>query len=181
MTSRLNLFSCQTNYFDFLTDPLPITASRRFGAAGMKLALSGPLDVLCTRTRIAHSPTSRLTQQEANMFPIIRAHRDARILSRALRKSLASLEDNWKVGTDETGHPTLSAKGFRIVLMPRAARLFDAIHVYSNDTEIWLPLLARLRLRAAARGRLIQDASEHWHDSELKKTRARRRRTKPAA
>ena len=115
------------------------------------------------------------------MFPIIRAHRDARVLSRKLRKSLASPEDDWKIGTDEAGHPTLSNGGVRIVLVPRAARLFDAIHVYSNDAEIWLPLLARLRLRAAARGRLIQDASEHWHDSELKKTRARRRRTKPAA
>jgi hypothetical protein len=115
------------------------------------------------------------------MFPIIRAHRDARILSRQLRKSLASPEDNWKVGTDEESHPTLSNNGFRIVLVPRASRLFDAIHVYSKDAEIWLPLLARVRLRAAARCRLIHDASERWHDSNLKKTRVRRRRTKPAA
>jgi hypothetical protein len=115
------------------------------------------------------------------MFPIIRAHRDARILSRQLRKSLASPDENWKIGTDEEGHPTLSNDGFLIVLMPRAVRLLDAIHVYHDGAEIWLPLLARLRLRAAARSRLIQDASEHWQDSNLKKTRARRRGTKPAA
>jgi hypothetical protein len=155
-----------------------------WAAPGMKLALSVPLVFVCFASdayRTVILPTSRRTQQEANMFPIIRAHWDARKLSRELRKSLASLEDDWKVGTDETGHPTLSADGFRIVLMPRAARLFDAIHVYSNDAKIWLPLLARLRLRAAARGRLIQDASEHWHGSELTKTRARRRRSEPAA
>ena len=115
------------------------------------------------------------------MFPIIRAHRDARILSRELRKSLASPDDSWKIETDEEGHPTLSNNSFRIVLLPRASRLFDAIHVYNNGAEIWLPLLARLRLRAAARWRLIHDASEDLQASNLKKTSARRRRTKPAA
>ena len=115
------------------------------------------------------------------MFPIIRAHRDARIWSRQLRQSLAAPADKWKVGTDEAGCPMLSNGDVRIVLAPRAVRLLDAVHVYSNDAETWLPLMARLRLRAAARCRLIQDASEHWHDSDLKKTRARRGRNKPAA
>jgi hypothetical protein len=115
------------------------------------------------------------------MFPIVRSRWDAHRLARELRKSLASPVDNWKIMTDEEGHPMLSNNGFRIVLMPRAVRLLDAIHVYHEGAEIWLPLLARLRLRAAARSRLIQDASEHLQDSNLKKTRARRRRTKPAA
>src|SRR3954452_21404062 len=123
-----------------------------------------------------HCPVNkRQIEQEATMFPIIRAHRDARILSRQLRKSLASPDDNWKIETDEEGHPTLSNSGFLIALVPRASRLFDAVHVYNNDAEIWLPLLARLRLRAAARWRLIHDASEHLQASDLKKTRARRR------
>ena len=115
------------------------------------------------------------------MFPMIRVRRDARILSRKLRLSLAEPEDKWKVGTDEDGRPLLSNGNFRIVLVPRAARLLDAIHVYSEDAEIWLPLLPRLRLRAAARLRLIQDASEHLQDLDWKKSRVRRRRTKPAA
>ena len=114
------------------------------------------------------------------MFPIIRAHRDARTLSRTLRSSLASPDETWKVGTDEDVHPALSNANFRIVLVPRTVRLFDAIHVYSDDAEIWLPLLPRLRLRAAARVRLIQDATENWQDSKLKKPRVRRR-SKPAA
>src|SRR3954470_10519792 len=59
---------------------------------------------------------SRQPQQEATMFPIIRAHRDARILSRQLRKSLASPEDNWKIESDEDAQPSLSNNGIRIVL-----------------------------------------------------------------
>src|SRR3954463_10117210 len=99
------------------------------------------------------------------MFPIIRSRWDARHLARELRKSLSSPDDNWKIGADEEGRPTLSKDGFRIVLTPRAMRLLDAIHVYRDDAEIWLPLLARLRLRAAARWWLIHEASQHLQDA----------------
>ena len=115
------------------------------------------------------------------MLPIIRSRLDARRLARELRNSLASPDDDWKIGTDEETHAMLSREGFRIVLTPRTARLFDAIHVYCDDAEIWLPLVARLRLRGAARWRLIHDASEHLQDAKLKKTRARRQGKKPAA
>jgi hypothetical protein len=115
------------------------------------------------------------------MLPIIRSRWDARRLARDLRTSLASPDDDWKIGTDEEGNSMLSHDGFRIVLTPRAARLFDAIRVYCDDAEIWLPLVARLRLRGAARWRLINDASEQLQDSKLKKTRARRQGKKPAA
>jgi hypothetical protein len=115
------------------------------------------------------------------MFPMIRSHWDARRLSRNLRTSLATPEDKWKVDTDDEGRPTLSNCEVRVVLVPRTVRLLDAIHVYSNDAEVWLPLLARLRLRAAARLRLIRDANQQWKESQSKKTRARRRQSKPAA
>lgn len=115
------------------------------------------------------------------MFPMIRAHRDARSLSRKLRQSLASPHHKWKVGTDEEGHPTLSSGDVRIVLVPRAVRILDAIHIYSHDAEIWLPLFARLRLRAAGRLRLIQEANEHWDAPQLTKASVRRKRAKPAA
>ena len=115
------------------------------------------------------------------MFPMIRARLDAYRLSRKLRKSLATREDKWKIDTDEEGRPTLSSGDFRIVLVPRAVRLFDAVHIYRDDVEIWLSLMARLRLRAAARSRLIRDANEHWTEPEKKNKRARRRRAKPAA
>lgn len=114
------------------------------------------------------------------MFPMIRAHWNACKLSRTLRKSLSAPADKWKVGTDDEGNPTLSSGDFRIALVPRAARLFDAIHVYNGNAEIWLPLVARLRLRAAARSRLLQDANHHWTDPAQKRKRARGRGTKPA-
>jgi hypothetical protein len=115
------------------------------------------------------------------MFPIIRARWDARIFSRKLRMSLVAPEDSWKVGTDDQKHPTLTNGAIRIVLVPRTVRLLDAIHVYNDESEIWLPFVARLRLRATARWRLIHEASDHWQDSNHKETRARRGRTKPAA
>src|SRR5437868_2065020 len=64
--------------------------------------------------------------QEAAMFPMIRARLDAYRLSRKLRKSLATREDKWKIDTDEEGRPTLSCGDFRIVLVPRAVRRFGA-------------------------------------------------------
>ena len=115
------------------------------------------------------------------MLPIIRSRWDARIFARKLRQSLANPGDDWKIGTDDDGRPTLANGEIRIVLVPRTARLFDAIHVYNNGAEIWLPLLPRLRLRGAARWRLIQNASDQWQDSDHKKKRARGRRDKPAA
>jgi hypothetical protein len=114
------------------------------------------------------------------MFPIIRSRLDARTLCRTLRSSLASPDETWEVGADENGHPTLSNANFRIVLVPRTLRLLDAIHVYGDDAEIWLPLLLRIRLRAAARVRLINNATENWKNSKQQKSRTRRR-TKPAA
>src|SRR4051812_10165074 len=96
------------------------------------------------------------------MFPSIRARLEAHRLSRKLHKSLAASEDKWKIDTNEKGYPTLSTGDFQIELVPRSARLFDAVHVYSAGTEIWLPLFARLRLRAATRWRLLQYADEHW-------------------
>ena len=115
------------------------------------------------------------------MFPIIRARWEARVLARKLRDSLAAPDETWRVGADEDGKPMLSNANFRVVLAPRAARLFDAIHLYSDDAEVWLPLFARLRLRAAARWRLIHDASEHLPQAKRKKTPARRRRAQRTA
>jgi hypothetical protein len=155
----------------------------RFRNAGMELAFSGlNKSVISVRSCTAHLVLQPpiIGLQESSMFPIIRVRRDARALCRTLRSSLASPDETWKVGADEDGHPTLSNANFRIVLMPRTIRLFDAIHVYSNDAEIWLPFLPRVRLRAAARVRLIHDATENWRDSKVKKPRVRRRAKRAA-
>src|SRR5262245_16844083 len=109
-----------------------------FRATGYETCISGFRCFCYLRSRQyrSHCPGHcKCIQPEAVMFPIIRSRWDGRILSRRLRKSLASFEDNWKVGADEEGHPTLSNEGFRIVLVPRGVRLFDAIHVYRDNAE----------------------------------------------
>jgi len=119
------------------------------------------------------------------MFPVIRSRWDARKLSRTLRQSLADPNAKWKIAVDDEENPELSNGDFRIVLEPRAVRLLDAMHVYHDGAEIWLPLWTRLRLRAAARSRLIQDASDHIQELVMKKsprekTRAGRKEAKRA-
>jgi len=103
------------------------------------------------------------------MLPIIRSRWEAHKLSRKLRQSLAELDTKWKVGQDDDGNTELSNSEFRIVIAPRALRLLDAVHVYSHDAEVWLPLVARVRLRAAARSRLLLDANENVKDLDKKK------------
>jgi hypothetical protein len=94
------------------------------------------------------------------MLPVVQARWDAMELTRQVRKSLLNPRHRWATSGDEDGNSVLSHGDFRIELVPRRARLFDSIHLYKNDAEIWLPLLSRIRLRAAARLRLIQQANK---------------------
>jgi hypothetical protein len=112
------------------------------------------------------------------MFPVIRSRWDAHKLSRTLRQSLADPNAKWKIAVDDEGNPEMSNGDFRIVLVPRAIRLLDAIHVYHDGAELWLPLVARLRLRAAARSRLLEDANDHIKDLVTKRPRRERARTR---
>jgi hypothetical protein len=119
------------------------------------------------------------------MFSMIRVRFDAHRLVRQLRKSLSGEPDKWKIGENDAGQPSLSKADFEIVLEPRTVRLLDAIHVYSDGAEIWLPLIARLRLRTAARLCLIENAREKakpgsTNRSQARKRTARRRRAKPS-
>src|SRR4051794_29677589 len=123
--------------------------------------------------------------KEERMFSIIRVRFDAHRLVRQLRKSLSGEPDKWKIGENDAGQPSLSKGEFEIVLVPRTLRLLDAIHVYSEGAEIWLPLIARLRLRTAARLCLIEHAREKAKSRPANRTQprkrtARRRRAKPS-
>jgi hypothetical protein len=112
------------------------------------------------------------------MFPVIRSRWDAHKLSRQLRQSLADTSAKWKIAVDDDENPELSNGDFRIVLTPRTVRLLDAIHVYHDGAELWLPLVARLRLRAAARSRLLEDANDHVKELVTKRPRRERARTR---
>src|SRR3954467_7645232 len=121
--------------------------------------------------------------KEEHMFSMIRVRFDAHRLVRQLRKSLSGEPDKWKIGENDAGQPSLSKADFEIVLEPRTVRRLDAIHVYSDGAEIWLPLIARLRLRTAARLCLIENAREKAkpiaNRSRPRKRTARQRRAKP--
>jgi hypothetical protein len=110
------------------------------------------------------------------MFTMLRAHFDARRLLRKLRRSLGDSAEKWKVSADDAGHPLLSHGEFAIELAPRTARVFDAVHVYREDAEIWMPLMTRLQVRAAARERLLRDANERWTGGRSSSSMGGRRR-----
>jgi hypothetical protein len=97
-------------------------------------------------------------------------------LARKVRASLTEANGKWEIDADEDGRPRLTSGRFGIVLAPRAVRLFDAIHLYCEGAEIWLPFIARLRLRAAARYRLIRAADAQWSEMEQRASRGKPRR-----
>jgi hypothetical protein len=106
-------------------------------------------------------------------------------LARTLRRSILCETRNWDIEVDEDGRPGLSAGPFRLVITPRAVRLFDALHLYCEGAEIWLPLWWRLRLRNAVRFVLAENALETL-DAEkrtetAKPARTARRREKRSA
>jgi hypothetical protein len=106
-------------------------------------------------------------------------------LARALRRSILDESKNWDIEVDEDGRPSLSAGPFRLVITPRAVRLFDAFHLFCDGAEIWLPLWWRLRLRNAVRLVLAENALDMLEAEKLTETakpaRAARRRQKQSA
>lgn len=106
-------------------------------------------------------------------------------LARALLRSILGETKNWDIEVDEDGRPGLSAGPFRLVITPRAVRLFDALHLYCDGAEIWLPLWWRLRLRNAVRLVLAENALEMLHAEKMTETsktaRTARRREKQSA
>jgi hypothetical protein len=94
------------------------------------------------------------------MLIFVRSRVAAHRLVRHLREALVAEHDDWKLAADEQGRPVMSTGSFRVLLAPRSIRFFDAVHLYCDDVEIWLPLLARLRLRGAARYFLVRFAAQ---------------------
>ena len=107
---------------------------------------------------------------------------DAGRLARMLRKSLLTDADNWKIDRVEIdgGEHTCLANGrFQVALVPRRLRINDAVHVYCDGAEVWLPLLPRLRVRSAARWRLIRHANEQLADAVAPSRRRLANRARP--
>jgi hypothetical protein len=91
-------------------------------------------------------------------------------LARALRRSILTEHKFWEIDVDEHGCPLVAAGPFRVVLVPRAVRLLDAIHVYCGGAEVWMPLVWRLRLRNAVRLVIVEYALEMIDSAEMAST-----------
>src|SRR5262245_26679450 len=101
----------------------------------------------------------------------------AMCLVNAFRRSLVKQPEIWEIGADTQGRPIVSAGPFRIVLVPRPLRMSDAIHLYCDDAEVWLPLLSRIRLRNAVRLLILRRALERWRADNPDTDRARQNST----
>jgi hypothetical protein len=95
------------------------------------------------------------------MLTFLQIRRRGGRLGGSLRHSVLNQPAQWVVGADEAGRSRLEMGRFVITLTPRLLRLFDATHVYCDGSEVWLPLVARLRLRNAVRLLLIDYAAAH--------------------
>jgi hypothetical protein len=97
-------------------------------------------------------------------------------LARALRRSILNERTLWEIGVDENNCPFVAAGPFRVVIRPRAVRLFDALHVYCGEVEVWMPLFWRFRLRNAVRLIVAENALEMSESAELAQTETKSRR-----
>ncbi|MGD9636386.1 MAG: hypothetical protein AB7G28_03435 [Pirellulales bacterium] len=116
---------------------------------------------------------------------VIRVRLAAIRLAHSLRLSILEETKTWEIGVDDEGRAGIVAGPFRLVITPRAVRLFDALHLYCDGAEIWLPLWWRLRMRNAVRLVLAENALEMLDVEEPTKTsksaRVARRREKQSA
>jgi len=107
-------------------------------------------------------------------------------LARALRRSILTEQKLWEIDVDDDGNPLVAAGPFRLVLVPRTVRLFDALHMYCGEAEIWMPLVWRVRLRNAVRLLIVENALEMFgstdlsSDSQPRTGRRRVRKRQPA-
>jgi hypothetical protein len=90
------------------------------------------------------------------------------------RKVRASIARNWSweqagevVGPHGRG-TSLTRDGVLVTITPRRLRIFDRVNLYYKGGEVWLPLIARIRLRNAVRLYMIElvDARANVSGSE---------------
>ena len=96
------------------------------------------------------------------MLFLVHMRAKGRQLARQLRRSMLTERESWAIDADRQGRPILSRGRFRIAIVPRNLRIFDEIHVFCDEVEVWLPLLPRVRLRNAARFIVLRYALDEW-------------------
>ncbi len=87
-----------------------------------------------------------------------RGRQAARKLASAILVSLDNWPDKWGECTDGCDGIQFGTAPLEVTIWVRRVRMFDGVHVYYYGIEIWIPLLARLRLRRAVRYVLAKKA-----------------------
>lgn len=106
------------------------------------------------------------------MLTFLRMRLEAGRLAASLRRSLLRGDEGWRREPGDEGDPNRAprtelrlgdeAEAIAISIRPRCIRLFDAIYVTQHSSEVWLPLVSRIRLRNAARWYLASQANDYW-------------------
>lgn len=88
-----------------------------------------------------------------------RGRRAARELARKILYGLATWPETWEPCSDCDG---LHRDNITIVIVHRRFKVFDGIFVCYKEVCVWIPLLARLRLRRAVRCVLAEKAIKEF-------------------
>lgn len=93
-----------------------------------------------------------------------------RRLGRKLRASIldTSCRNAWSIAPSTVAASTFGAEhsvgtairlaDTEVVIIPRRFRIFDRLRVYYKGHDVWLPLMARIRVRAAVRSFILNKA-----------------------
>ena len=125
------------------------------------------------------------------MITLIRMRLAGAFLAKKLRRSLlveinaleVSLESGWKTNTPHdslgsqepkltssiwltAGMSRIATGPFTLMLVPRRIRVLDGLYVCWMGQEVWIPLIARIRLRAAVRLWLATAAIHSFYNME---------------
>jgi hypothetical protein len=101
------------------------------------------------------------------MLTFLRVRLQACRLANSMRRSMLANSDFWTIDADRQGRPMLMRSRFRVALVPQRLRVFDSIHLYCDEAEVWLPLWARWRLRNAARLLIVRFAQQEWDSPSM--------------
>jgi hypothetical protein len=116
--------------------------------------------------RLSDSKSTPLKNQENNqgvvMATLFEMRREASRLARDLRASLLGDDAKWTIDRDFHDGAALTSGKLHITVAPRLIRVLDRIHLYCDGTEVWLPLVSRIRLRGAVRLLAARHARTEW-------------------
>lgn len=108
------------------------------------------------------------------LFPDLRARIGAICLCRKVRASI--INEEWVIENLGVGETILTRGEYTIIIEPRRLRIFDKISLHFGDSEVWIPLIPRIRLRSVVRWLIVSQALKFWNPPICKKVRSTSRK-----